>query len=73
LIIRFWYIDGQAHHAVHNVPLARLVFTPEHDGRLHRCAIEAIEAGQNITSRGIEVEGEHGPISIDDAAREVAA
>jgi hypothetical protein len=42
------------------VPIARLVFVPEHDGRLHRCAIDAIEAGDGIASRNEKTEGEHG-------------
>ena len=49
-------IDGDAHDAVHNVPLARLVFVPENDGRLHRCAIDAIEAGHNAAGGGKEAE-----------------
>jgi hypothetical protein len=53
-------IDGDAHHAVHNVPLARLVFIPQHDGRLHRCAIDAIEAGNCLASRSKKTEGDHG-------------
>ena len=56
------------HHAVHSVPLARLVFVPEHDGRLHRCAIHAIEAGHNVTSCGEKLEGGHGRISMREAA-----
>jgi hypothetical protein len=64
---------GDAHDAVHNVPLARLVFVPEHDGRLHRCTIHTIEAGNCIASGGVKLEGEHKQVSIDDAAREAAA
>ena len=66
-------IDGDAHHAVHNVPLARLVFVPKDDGRLHRCAIDAIEAGHNVAGSGKEAEGVHGHSSVDDAAQEGAA
>jgi hypothetical protein len=53
-------IDGYAHHAVHNVPLARLVFIPKDDGRLDRCAIETIEAGDDVASGSEKTEGEHG-------------
>jgi hypothetical protein len=49
------------------------VFVPEHDGRLHRCAIDTIEAGNSIASGGVEAEGEHEDTSTDDAAREVVA
>lgn len=52
--------DGATHHAVHNVPLTRLVFSPQEDGRLHRCAINAIEAGNNVASGGKQSKGEHG-------------
>jgi len=63
---RIMAIDGHTHHAVHNVPLARLVFTPEHDGRLHRCAVDAIEAGHNVTSRSEKSEEEHGSTPSDE-------
>jgi hypothetical protein len=59
------------------------VFTPENDGRLHRCAIDAIEAGRNVASRSEKTEGEHGrplhdertdaSISVIDDAGEIAA
>src|SRR4051794_36789468 len=52
--------SGYTHHAVHNVPLARLVFVPQHDGRLHRCAIDGNEVGYNVASRSEKSEGEHG-------------
>jgi hypothetical protein len=42
------------------MPLARLVFVPQHDGRLHRCAIDAIEAGNGLPGRGMEAKGEYG-------------
>ncbi len=58
--------DDVIHHAVHNVPLARLVFAPQHDGRLHRCAIGTINAGYDVTSGGVEAEGQHsGPPSVE--------
>jgi hypothetical protein len=49
------------------------VFVPQHDGPLHRCAIHTIEAGNCIAGGGVELEGEHKQVSIDDAAREAAA
>lgn len=55
-----WRVRGGAHHAIHNVPLARLVFVPENDGRLHRYAIDAIEASYSVTGGGVKAEGEHG-------------
>ena len=64
---------GGAHHVVHNVPLARLVFTPKDYGSLHRCAIDAIEAGHNVASGDKEAEGEHERISVADAAPEARA
>jgi hypothetical protein len=42
------------------VPLVRLVFTPEDNGRLHRCAIGTIEARRNVTGRSEKTEGDHG-------------
>ena len=38
--------DDVIHHAVHNVPLARLQFAPKDDRGLRRCAVDAIEAGK---------------------------
>ena len=66
-------IDGDTHDAVHNVPLTRLVFVPKDDGRLYRCAIDAIEASNGITGGGVETEGAPGHNSTDDAGREAAA
>ena len=50
---------GNAHHTIHNGPLTRLVFTPKDHGRLHRCAVRAVEASNNVTGGGKEAEGEH--------------
>lgn len=58
--------NGHTHHAVHNVPLARLVFIPEHDGRLHRCIIDAIEAGHNAASGSEKSKREHGSTPCDE-------
>jgi hypothetical protein len=55
------------------VPLARLVFVAEKDGRLHRSTIGTIGEGNGMTGGGIEAEREHEHISIDGAARETAA
>ena len=43
-----------------NVPIARLVFTPQDDGRLHGCAIDAIEVSHSVAGSGKEAEREHG-------------
>ena len=64
--------NDHTHHAVHNVPLARLVFVPKDDGRLHRRAIDAIEAGKGIAGGGVVAEGEHRQVSVADSAREAA-
>jgi hypothetical protein len=66
-------IHGQAHHAVHNVPLARLVFVPKDDGGLERLAVKTIEASNSLAGRGVEAEWEHGHISTDGAAWETVA
>ncbi|MBW3632267.1 MAG: hypothetical protein KY456_04475 [Chloroflexi bacterium] len=48
------------------MPLARLVFVPQHDGRLHRGTIGAIEASHNFTSGGVEADGENGSTPLDE-------
>jgi hypothetical protein len=59
---------GEEHHAVHNGPLARLVFTPKDDGGLHRCAVGGIEAGHNVAGCSEKPAGEHERPPLDECA-----